>query len=74
MILLNKAIARNHMSKLFFRRTVKMQCDKLDNVSLSLRTSPCNCLLQRLCFANDGPIQFFVAFYDVEHCAFTIPV
>ena len=72
MIVLNKAIAGNHISELFFRRTVKIQCDMLVYVSLSLQTAPCNCLLQRLCFANDGPIQFFVVFYDVEHCAFTI--
>ena len=34
----------------------------LVNVSLSLLTSPCNCLLQKLCFANDEPIEFFVVF------------
>ena len=38
----------------------------LVNVSLSLGTSPCNCLLQRMCFANDGSIQFFGVFHDVE--------
>ena len=38
----------------------------LVNVTLSLGTSPCNCLLQRLCFANDGPIQFFGVFHDIE--------
>ena len=38
----------------------------LVNVSLSLGTSPRNCLLQKLCFANDGPIQLFGVFHDVE--------